>query len=94
MKLLNMLTATIFLSSVVAVPGAFAAGARMPKETAQQKFDNKSDIEKGAAQLKAQSDGRIYADPGRQKALNDAMNGDSSAASSDTTKASPKPKTD
>ncbi|WP_140871260.1 hypothetical protein [Sphingomonas oligophenolica] len=48
-------------------------------QTDQQKFDNKSDTAKGVDQLKAQTQGRPYANPGRQKALDEAMNDGSSS---------------
>lgn len=40
----------------------------------EKEWHSKSDFEKGKDQIKAQSEGKVYADPIKDKALNDAMN--------------------
>jgi len=43
-------------------------------QTTSEEWHKKSDTEKGADQIRAQSQGQVYANPDRQRALEDATN--------------------
>ena len=58
----------------LAVPLAAAATAQVPQNN--QQYNTKSDTAKGVEQIKAQTQEKPYADPVRDKALNDAMKDD------------------
>lgn len=66
-----------------------AIAAAQSNQTAQD-WHKKSDFEKGVDQLAAPAKGKTYADPNKQKALDDAMNADG-ASGTTTTKPVSKP---
>ena len=60
------------------------------QSTKSKDWHKKSDVAKGVDQLAAPSKGNVYANPDRQKALDDAMNDGSTAKPASTDKTTPR----
>jgi len=82
----TLLVATVI--AALAASGALASGAKRPE-------GQRSDLQNGGRQIKAQIQGKPYGDPARQKALEEATRDEtapprqSKPASSDGAKATP-----